>query len=257
MANLAALGGICEFQNSSPPQPAPPVDAPVEAVLAGMLTDETPLSSQDVGASPTGKMHIYIFYGGNGSGKSFQARRLAEELRVAHGWSSFTIHRHLPLVRKPVIIIDAEQPIGMAAFDMLASGLRQSTTPYALQTLIIGMHTDRPSPIAPEMPVSLIVKVHALQTLLAPHLSINDAVPILKLDPHAMQLLVEIRHWLPYKVWLILQLPLLPEMHALVIEAFKTATKDPFVTYLTSTIDWVTVRRFSIMEATITRCQRT
>ena len=107
------------------------------------------------------------------------------------------------------------------------------------------------------MPVSLIVKVHALQTLLAPHLGIKDAVPILKMDPQAMKLLVEIRHWLPYKVWLILQLPLLPEMRALVIEAFKTATKDPFVTYLTSTIDWVTVRRFSIMEATITRCQRT
>ena len=220
-----------------------------------------------IGASPTGPPKVHIFYGGNGSGKSFQARRLAEELHVAHGWSSFTTrsdllhsHMHGGWV-KPVIIIDSEQskPIGMAAFDMLASGLRQSTTPYgapqAIQTLIIGMHTDRPSPIAPEMPVSLIVKVHTLQTLLAPHLSINDAVPILKLDPHAMQLLVEIRHWLPYKVWLIMQLPLLPEMRALVIEAFKTATKDPFVTYLTSTIDWVTVRRFSIMEATITRCQ--
>ena len=30
-----SLGGICEFQNSSPPPTTPPVDAPVEAVLAG------------------------------------------------------------------------------------------------------------------------------------------------------------------------------------------------------------------------------
>jgi hypothetical protein len=200
-----------------------------------------------IGASPTGPPKVHIFYGGNGSGKSFQARRLAEELHVAHGWSSFTIrsdllhsHMHGGWVN-PVIIIDAEQskPIGMAAFRMLTSGLR---------------HTVRIPHGAPQSTVIQTV-IHALQTLLAPHLSINDAVPILKLDPHAMQLLVEIRHWLPYKVWLIMQLPLLPEMRALVIEAFKTATKDPFVTYLTSTIDWVTVRRFSIMEATITRCQ--
>ena len=92
--------------------------------------------------------------------------------------------------------------------------------------------------------------MHALQTLLSPHLGIFSAMPILKLDLHALQMLAEI--CLPYKVWLIMQLPLLPEMRELITKAFKKAVEDSLVQYLTDTIDWVTVRRFSIMEAIIT-----
>ena len=207
---------------------------------------------------------MHIFYGDSGSGKKTAARRLAEELRVAHGWSSCQYYHGLlsfprpgpPLA--PVIVIDNEQkkPVGMAAFHTLTSSEPVSwRMPYgapqatAIETLIIGMNTRGPRSIA-VVSVSLVVKVHALQTLLSPHLGIFSAMPILKLDLHALQMLAEI--CLPYKVWLIMQLPLLPEMRELITKAFKKAVEDSLVQYLTDTIDWVTVRRFSIMEAIIT-----
>ena len=144
----------------------------------------------------------------------------------------------------------------MAAFHTLTSSEPVSwRMPYgapqatAIETLIIGMNTRGPRSIA-VVSVSLVVKVHALQTLLSPHLGIFSAMPILKLDLHALQMLAEI--CLPYKVWLIMQLPLLPEMRELITKAFKKAVEDSLAQYLTDTIDWVTVRRFSIMEAIIT-----
>eukprot|EP00966_Prymnesium_polylepis_P026464 610768-Prymnesium_polylepis.1 len=154
-----------------------------------------------------GMVDLQIFYGGPGSGKTRAALQLAEELRVAHGWKLSHYQRDCPASAAVTLLDDDTKPIGMAAFNMIASGEPISRHPKhgrtqmtTVQTLIVCMPTYGPSPVSPDMPVSLVAKVHARKVL--DDTRIEEALVILermKIPPIAID--PELNH----KIWLIEQ----------------------------------------------------
>lgn len=201
---------------------------------------------------------VHIFYGGRCSGKTHAMRQLAEELRDAHGWESSYYCNDSPVV-KAVTIVEAE-PIGTAAFNMIASGEpifgrrslhgeAQTTTARALiVSMMINDHHH--SPISPNIDVSLVAKLHALQALNASR--IQNALLILKrlnIPP------IAIDTELIYKIWLIQQLSLPLELCTRVA---KFAIKDSLSARLTANINRASQTRQEakavalLMNATIT-----
>lgn len=166
----------------------------------------------------------HFFYGGFRSGKTIAARRLASELRVAHGGA--------------VTILGAEtKPIGKAAFKAIASGvpfqLRELYgQPQTVQSLIVCMHTNAPSPISEDVSVSLVAKVHALKLLTTWH--VEAALLVL----HEMQTSpITIDRKLIHKIWLTQQLVLPPE---LCMHIARTVIRDSLAAGLTDQIHWGT-----------------
>ena len=134
-------------------------------------------------------------------------------------------------------VLGAEtKPIGTAAFNMIASGepirwrpLHGQTQTTTVQTLIVCMPTYAPSPVSPDMPVSLVAKVHARKVL--DDTRIEEALAILermKIPPIAID--PELIH----KIWLIQQVPLPSELCA---RLACTVIKDSLSARLTDTIN--------------------
>lgn len=174
---------------------------------------------------------LYIIYGGGGSGKSTYARKLAADLCAISGgsvafwtnWSQFYRQEESP-VR---VVIVHETQLSLATFKSLESGetcdhqtIGGQRQDIVVQALIVCMSIGAPRPIA-QVPVSLVINFHALNTLLDSSLGIKAALPILKQKECSFPFPQELN--LPYKLWLVKQLNLPPEMCAIVMEAF-TAT---------------------------------
>ena len=116
-----------------------------------------------------------------------------------------------------------------------------------VQALIVCIHVNQPSPIAREVPVSLVAKVHALQKILGdPSGSLEGVASAL---PPALRMSDALKETkLPLKVWLTSQLPLPPDLCALVLKAYKAALKAQLVAYLSEVASVVP----GLMHATIT-----
>ena len=82
-----------------------------------------------------------------------------------------------------------------------------------------------------EVPVSLVANVHALQKILGdPSGSLEGVASAL---PPALRMSDALKETkLPLKVWLTSQLPLPPDLCALVLKAYKAALKAQLVAYL-------------------------
>ena len=201
---------------------------------------------------------VHIFYGDSGSGKSRAAQQLASELKAAHGWDYGHYYR-TPFPLAPVLIVDAEsKAMGVDMFNSLASSgspfrrrsprlFFQQEETQVVQALIVCMHVNGPSPIAREVPVSLVAKVHALQKILGGPSESLEAVA--SAPPPALRMSDALKETkLPLKVWLTSQLPLPPDLCALVLKAYKAALKAQLVAYLSEVASVVP----GLMQATIT-----
>ena len=114
-------------------------------------------------------------------------------------------------------IVNAEtKPVGTAAFRSIVSGepirrrsLYGQEQRASVQALVVCMDTQAPSPISPDLSVSLVAKVHALKAFAASR--IKEALLILEqiqMTPIAID--VELIH----KIWLIQRLAVPSELCA-------------------------------------------
>ena len=173
---------------------------------------------------------LYIIYGDVGSGKSTYARKLAADLCAISGASvAFWSQSYMNFGESPVrvMIVDELSQLSLATFKSLESGetcdhqtIGGQRQDIVVQALIVCMSIGAPRPIA-QVPVSLVINFHALNTLLDSSLGIKAALPILKQKECSFPFPQELN--LPYKLLLVKQLNLPPEMCAIVMEAF-TAT---------------------------------